>query len=374
MSEQFEVSSSKSVSPWKGYALVVAVSNYRNIKSLPAAVLNDANDLASTLTSPAHCGYSPANMRVLLDAEASLKNVQDGLAWLASVAGSEDSVVVFFSGHGTRLSDSGSIESALLPVDTEPGRLRETSLPEGELSSALKAIRSARLLILLDACHSGGSVSLKGVNVPEVIETGFDDKSLAHLAEGVGRVVIASSRSTETSLVFTGARNSVFTQHLLEAFRGEASTSGDGVVRVFDVFEHVSVKVPRTTSNQQHPIFKASDLETNFPVSLDKGGSKSGAVGAADVQSGDDSGWNELETILADLYPTGPTDQDIWRRAGGDLSRLRLNQSGRASWFASLLILKQGGGGTLLNRGRLIQAALEDFPNHGRLKALLNSP
>jgi len=372
MSEQSETPISKSATTWKGYALVVAVSHYDNINGLPAAVLNDAKDLASVLASPIHCGYPSANMRMLLDTDASRSNIQDALAWLASVAGPDDSVVVFFSGHGTRLSDSGSIESALLPVDTELARLRETSLPEGELSSALKAIQSARLLVLLDACHSGGSVSLKGIDTSEFIEAGFDEKSLAHLAEGIGRVVIASSRSTETSLVFTGARNSVFTQHLLEALRGETSPSGDGVVRVFDVFQHVSVKVPQTTSNRQHPIFKASDLETNFPVSLDKGGRKSPA-GTEAVHSGDDFDWNELEEILSDLYPTGPIDQDIWRRAGGDLSRLRLNQSGRASWFASLLILKQGGGGHLLSRGSLIQAALDDFPNRERLKALLVS-
>jgi hypothetical protein len=372
MSEQRETPKRKSAATWKGYALVVAVSKYDNINGLPAAVLNDANDLASVLASPIHCGYPSANMRVLLDADASLSNIQGALEWLASVAGPDDSVIVFFSGHGTRLSGSGSIESALLPVDTELARLRETSLPEGELSSALKAIRSARLLVLLDACHSGGSVSLKGMDTPEVMEAGFDEKSLAHLAEGVGRVVIASSRSTETSLVFTGARNSVFTQHLLEAFRGETSTSGDGAVRVFDVFQHVSVKVPQTTSDRQHPIFKASDLETNFPVSLDKGGRKS-LVGAATEHSKDNFDWNELEEILSDLYPTGPIDQDIWRRAGGDLARLRLNQSGRASWFASLLILKQGGGGNLLSRRSLVQAALQDFPNQGRLKALLGS-
>ena len=372
MFKQSESPDSKSATAWKGYALVIAVSKYDNVRGLPSAVLNDANDLASILASAIHCGYPAANIRVLLDHEASLVNIRKALARLALIAGPDDSVVVFFSGHGTQLTGSGSVESALLPVDTELTRLRETSLPEGELSSALKAITSARLLVLLDACHSGGSVSLKGTDAGEFREAGFDEKSLAHLAEGVGRVVIASSRSTETSLVFTGARNSVFTQYLLEAFRGESPTSGDGVVRVFDVFQHVSARVPQATSNQQHPIFKASDLEMNFPVALDKGGRKS-VAGTADQHSGADFNWNELEGTLSDLYPTGPTDQDVWRRAGGDLSRLRLNQSGRANWFASLLTLRQGGGGRLLTRASLIRVALDDYPNQQRLNALLSS-
>jgi hypothetical protein len=148
-------------------------------------------------------------------------------------------------------------------------------------------------------------------------------------------------------------------------------TKGDGVVRVFEIFDHVANKVPRTTSDRQHPIFKASDLENNFPVALDKGGHK-GETATLNRGLQGDFDWQELEAILSDLYPTGPLDQDIWRRAGGDLSRLRLNQSGRAAWFASLLVLKQGGGGNQLTRERLIQAAMDDFPNNDRLEALLN--
>ncbi len=354
---------------WKGYAVVIAVSSYNEISSLPGAVLNDARDVASVLTSPAYCGYASANVRLLLDGDASLANIRQALAWLGAVAGPEDSVVVYFSGHGTRLSNAGgSLESALLPVDTQLNRA--TCLSEEEFSAALKAIGSARLLVMLDACHSGGSASLKAAGSPEVLRMGFDEKSLAHLAEGVGRVVIASSRATETSLVFSGARNSVFTQHLLEALKGEMPTGGDGVVRVFEVFDYVARSVLQSTADRQHPIFKASDLERNFPVALDKGGHK-GTPPTVNYGIQGEFDWRELEKILSDLYPTGPLDQDIWRRAGGDLSRLRLNQSGRATWFSSLLILKQGGGG-LLTRERLIEAALDDFPNHDRLKALLN--
>jgi hypothetical protein len=45
-----------------------------------------------------------------------------------------------------------------------------------------------------------------------------------------------------------------------------APTKSDGVVRVFDVFHYVSDKVP--TRAAQHPIFKAHEVETNFPLAL----------------------------------------------------------------------------------------------------------
>lgn len=126
---------------------------------------------------------------------------------------------------------------------------------------------------------------------------GYTEKSLARLAEGTGRVLIASSRASEFSLVFDGARNSLFTEHLLNALRGGARTRGDGLIRVFEVFNHVAEQVRAAAPGQQHPIFKASNLEDNFPIALECGGTKTltGPVGL----NGDREIWRQLEEIFA---------------------------------------------------------------------------
>jgi hypothetical protein len=312
----------------------------------------------------------PSNVTLLLDEEATLAEIRAKLSWLASVAGPDDSVVIYFSGHGARLGGAGSRESVLIPVDADVNDLRSSCISEIELSVALKAIQSARLLILLDACHSGGAVIFKGSERSQALQSGFDEKSLQHLAEGIGRVAIASSRSTETSLVMPGASNSVFTQHLLEALKGEIPSRGDGFVRVFQVFEHVAMAVPHATAERQHPIFKASDIESNFPVALDRGGSKR-PDRPEPVNLPSTFNWDQLELILSELYPLGPTDREIWARAGGDLSQLKLQQPGRVSWFSSLVYLRQGGGDRRLKE-HLIRTALSDFPNHPGLNALPN--
>jgi len=85
-------------------------------------------------------------------------------------------------------------------------------------------------------------------------------------------VIMSSSRTDEVSLVLPEMENSLFTHYMLEALRGNAKTKGDGLIRVFNIFEYVSEKVP--TCGSQHPIFKASDLENNFPVALYLGGKK----------------------------------------------------------------------------------------------------
>ena len=78
----------------------------------------------------------------------------------------------------------------------------------------------------------------------------------------------------------------------------------------------------------------------------------------------------KLEQVLADLYPTGPMEQDIWLRAGGDVSRLKLSGNGSPQWFSAIRVLSQGGGGADITRETLINAALQEFPNHKELKEL----
>lgn len=350
-----------------GHALLIAVAAYPKVPPLPAVVINDAREMSAVLTSRAHCGYDPKNVSLLLDSQATLDAIRRELDALAGRAKPDETVMIFFSGHGARIGNSSNPESALIPVDCDPADISATVLSEVEFSSALARIKAERLVVLIDACHSGAAGSLKGTG--DIPDFGFNEKSLDRLAQGTGRVLIASSRASETSLVLEGASNSLFTEHLVGALRGGARTHGDGLIRVFEVFNHVAEKVRGAAPGRQHPIFKASDLEDNFPVALDRGGIK--GVSTEPGISKDAEIWRQLEDILADLYPAGPQDQESWARAGGDISRLRLTSTGRANWFAALRTMRQGGGGPNIAQSALIEAVLEDFPHHVALTRLI---
>lgn len=351
----------------QGRALIIGIANYEAVKGLPAAVLNDALDTAETLKSPAYSGYPEANVTVLIDDEASLKNIRKALAELAATATGDDTVAIFFSGHGTRTGKGAAATSALVPYDCKLTDVAGTTLGEAELSAAIAAIKAPRVIVVVDACHAAGTATLKSdlaEDGGDGIEEGFHEKSLQQLARGTGRVVFASSRAAETSLVLRGERNSVFTTAMLSGLKGAATAASDGTIRVFDLFNHVSETVRQSVPGRQHPVFKASDLEENFPVALALGGAKSVARGVEQRQ-------RALDQIMPDLFPLGPTDQNIWLRAGGDVSRLTLRGNGRAQWFAALRLISLGGGGAAISRETLVEAALEEFPGHRELKALL---
>ncbi|MGA8046482.1 MAG: caspase family protein, partial [Dermatophilaceae bacterium] len=253
------------------HALIIGIADYPHVTKLPATVLDDARAIRDILVDPQLCGYPAENVRLLLDAEATRAAILAAMAQLGEAADADSSVFIYVSSHGGRVEDGPAAGQYLIPVDTVPGAmLPQTAISGDEFTEALGAIRARKVLVVFDCCHSGGIGQPKDLTAPQV-KAGLSDGYYERLAAGRGRAILSSSRDTEFSYVLPGKPNSLFTEHLLAGLRGGIA-SGDGLIRVFDLFEFVQ---PRVTQDRpdQHPIFKA-DLEENFPVALYVGGTK----------------------------------------------------------------------------------------------------
>ena len=256
------------------HALVIGIANYQKINQLPETVLKDARDVYELLISPLHCGYQPDNMQLLLDTQATLVALRQGLANLAQRSNSESTVFIYISSHGGYWEFGPHAGEYLLPVDTDytsGTSLAQTAISGPQFTEALRAIRAQKLVVVFDCCHSGGIGQPKEANAP-TLKTGLPESYYEALKQGRGRVILASSRSTEASYVQPNASNSVFTSYLLEGLRGGAIGLG-GVIRILDLFSYLQPKVTSTQPNQ-HPILKA-EVEENFAIALYLGG-KSG--------------------------------------------------------------------------------------------------
>lgn len=137
-------------------ALLVGINAYPNAPL--RGCLNDVAQMRDLLVN--NYGFSDANIKILRDADATFKGIEDGLVWLAQGGPGSDTsdVRVFhYSGHGTQVADENGDESdgadeAICPVDYETnGFFIDDKL--GALYAQVPA--GSNLTILMDCCHSG---------------------------------------------------------------------------------------------------------------------------------------------------------------------------------------------------------------------------
>jgi len=252
------------------HALVIGIANYLHLRRLPLTVLKDAQDIYDLLMNACYCGYLVENMQLLLDEQATQAAIRQALAGLRQRSDSDSTVLIYLSSHGGRIESGPYTGEYLLPVDavyTSTESLARTAISGDELTKALQAIPARKIVVAFDCCHSGGLGQPKETAVPEV--QALPESYYDALKEGQGRVILASSRSSEYSYVMPGDENSLFTKHLLSGLKGGAPGPG-GVIRIFDLFHYLQTKVTSDQPNQ-HPIFKA-EIEENFPVALYMGG------------------------------------------------------------------------------------------------------
>jgi hypothetical protein len=275
------------------FALVIGIGQYMHIRSL-AKPANDAQSIHQVLTDPALCGYPPDNVKLLVDDQATQKAIRDELKWLAANAEAESTSIIFFSGHGGQNPTDPMTGNYLLPHDCDPldhgtlsvEKLSRTSISSDEFTKAIRAIDSQKLVVIFDCCHSGGvgDVSRDPFSFPAQMRSGLSEDYYAVLAQGKGRVIMASCLGNEKSWERTDMHNGIFTTHLLAALRGRAAVREDGLIHILDVFHDLHLRVPPDVAAcydpdthgpaQQHPFLKAA-TQDNFAVALHQGGARS---------------------------------------------------------------------------------------------------
>lgn len=369
-----------------GRALVIGIGEgYCPSLQLPSLVRKDAEAVAQLLRDPTLCGYPSSQVQLLLDEQATKRNIVDALHDLAATANPGDTVVIFYSGHGGRKVDAPEYAGYLCPADYVPGDADGTGLLAEDLTELLNAIPAARVVLLLDACHAEAAAYVKAEGESKGMLPGLREPALEMLSSGNGRVVIASCREAEVSMTSSWRGHSLFTHFLLEGLRGKALGADDGTVRVLDLFTYISEQVPANPVDKriQHPVLRAR-TENNFPLALRKGGWFKGDDAAAEQATAPALAapiaeplpsnsltvdWRKVALVMAQLYPGGPGHNEIWSRAGGDPSALSPAGSGQAAWHAALRMIYNGGGGITMRE--LLDAALDDFPGNGQLRAMV---
>ena len=141
----------------------------------------------------------------------------------------------------------------LLPADAEAGdpfAIESSGIEIGQFKRALERLgERGKVLVLLDACHSGNLTSGSKDALPADMEVVRDELAAA----GTGVIVLTSSTGREISRESPDWKHGAFTMAALEALDGKADTDGDTWLSVSEIEGYVVRRVRELTGNQQNP-------------------------------------------------------------------------------------------------------------------------
>jgi len=218
------------------------------------------------LIDPQYGGIPEDKIKLLLDEDATSRKIKSAIGtWLRRQAGEDDTVLIYYAGHGASEED----KAYWVTHDADIDDLFATAVRNNTISEMLDDVASKRIITLLDSCYSAATVKRKNRTRAIVVKAPLEKFT------GQGRVVISASDGEQLSLEMEAYEHGVFTYYLLEGLKGQAdgttAEERDGIVEIEEVWNYVRNQVTDTAKKQgntQTPQFQGS-LTAGFPLTYD---------------------------------------------------------------------------------------------------------
>ena len=240
------------------YALVIGISTYKygqdpddgkslghkHFRNLKVAA-KDAEDFANFLRSH---GFIPNNVTLLPDDQATARDIKIAFRRLSESCNDPDAkdplVIVYFSGHGMAEDEN---RHYLVPWEGERDEPAATAVSNEDFNGLLDGLNTKRLVVFLDACHSGGMVGAERKRAKDGALPEYDSRGLGG---GGGRIVIASCKRGQQS--YESGKNGIFTGKLLGLLSGESPYFKDKEeIELLDLYGQLRKEVDRA-AQQEH--------------------------------------------------------------------------------------------------------------------------
>lgn len=266
------------------WMLLVGVNQYQE-PSLPALRYPalDCQGLSDAL-AVATQAFPKKEVRIhhdFADRPPTSAHVRASLQYITQTARPQDTVLIYFSGHGTLTTDNQ--QAVLCLADTQQDHLLQTGLPLQELLQDLSNCAAHQQLVWLDACHSGG-MTLKGARsrteaapllnpTPQLIEV-----LRQRAAQSKGFYALLSCDQNQQSWEFPELGHGVFTYYLMQGLRGEA-IDAQGLIEADTLYKYVYHQtlqyIDKTNQqirlvNQQKSSRGDRQLQSEFPLQTPK--------------------------------------------------------------------------------------------------------
>jgi uncharacterized caspase-like protein len=246
------------------YAIVIGISKYKNIPPLQYAD-KDAMAFYDYLVSDKGMNVDSANVSLCINEEANINNLGNKVSdLLQKDIKKGDKVIFFFAGHGDYDAKIMQDQSLLLLQGAPNGNYFQNVFSGDYISTSDLHIKftselikkGAEVMLIIDACHSGGMNSqLAGGEQGGIITA----NALNTIQSTVKLYSCQTNQYSLESKQFGGGRG-LFSYVLMEGLYGMADINGDSAVSMKELQRYLEDNIPLLAlPNKQDPVVKVED-------------------------------------------------------------------------------------------------------------------
>jgi uncharacterized caspase-like protein/WD40 repeat protein len=239
----------------------------------------DAQSIAQVFRVRAGPGklFAKAHVTVLTDEQVTPASVKAALVDLTRMRPS-DLAVVFFAGHGARPKPTSDMLYLTSQVSATVPSIEKYGVGWRDIGKSLDAAKG-RVLVLLDACHSGhftqGLTVRNGAMAASLTASGHAGVVVFSAAKGrqfslegdMARSLHLDAKSARLVGAASHSDHGFFTGAILKSLNNPATdTNGDGVIELSELIRAVTLRVGEASSGKQTPWVARSDMFGDFPV------------------------------------------------------------------------------------------------------------
>jgi hypothetical protein len=232
------------------FGIFIGINDYASLGSRLMFPSNDAHAMAEAFRS----GSGLQNTVVtLIDAGATREHVLSSMEDIARQVQPEDQVWLYIAGIGFQYGRQPSSYLAL--AGTRAASLQAGSLSSDELLRWVKDLKAKQVLLLIDACYSGGMLH-RGISLSPASGAAYR----AQIEKRGGRVLIAAGQADQLAFEDANLGHGIFTYYLLRGLTGAADADSDGYITAMELSSYVTSEVAGHSSGRvQVPYTSALD-------------------------------------------------------------------------------------------------------------------
>lgn len=284
-------------------AVVVGISDYLEVEPDLQFAHRDAELFIEYLTSKSGGSVDTANIKSLLNVQATTANIIVNLEWLKQNSKPGDRAYIYFSGHGDIEKLTGAQNGYLLTYNSPKVVYIAGALPVSIVKDYIATLseQGVQTIFISDACHSGklvgGQEGSKAVG--ESLKKRWNNE-----------IKILSAQPWQLALEGKqwGGGRGLFSFHLLNGLYGKADTDADGEILLSELENYVAQAVVRDSKRSQEPVIDANEKYTTVLA-------KPNQEDAGKVIPQTVSGSNEVamgkSVSIPDLVSTGLNDAQL---------------------------------------------------------------